>query len=167
MAFFDCLVYSRFTMNAEAVIQSLRRDIALQVSRVARRSGDTQLVAAERLGIPQPTLSKIINGRVSDLSVEFLLRIALRAGLAMTLQTGRDAAEAGAFVSGLTRGSTQAPGSRLAQEARQSLMESARHFTPAQRLEAFVEHNELLGAVHQAGRAAEQRRLAGLPRSIP
>ena len=154
-------------MNTEAMIQSLRGDIALQVSRVARRSGDTQLVAARRLGIPQPTLSKIINGRVSDLSIEFLLRIALRAGLAMTLQTGRDPEEAGAFVSGLTRGSTQAPSSRLAQEARRSLMEAGRRFTPTERLEAFVEHNELLAAVHQAGRAAEQRRVAGLPRSIP
>jgi predicted XRE-type DNA-binding protein len=152
-------------MNIEAMIQSLRRDIALQVSRVARRSGDTQLVAARRLGIPQPTLSKIINGRVSDLSIEFLLRIALRAGLAVTLQTGRDADEAGAFVSGLARANAPAQGSRLAQEARRSLMESGRRFTAAERLEAFVEHNELLGAVHQAGRAAEQRRVAGLPGS--
>ena len=147
------------------MIQSLRRDIALQVSRVVRRSADTQLVAAQRLGIPQPTLSKIINGRVSDLSVEFLLRLALRAGLAMTLQTGRDAEEAGAFVSGLARSNAQGTASGLAQEARQSLLESARRFTPAERLEAFVEHNELLGALHQAGRAAEQRRLAALPGS--
>ncbi len=167
VAFSSFPIYSRFAMSAEAMIQSLRRDIALQVARVVRRSGDTQLVAAGRLGIPQPTLSKIINGRVSDLSVEFLLRLALRAGLAMTLQTGRDAEEAGAFVSGLTRGSTQAPGSRLAQEARRSLMEAGQRFTPTERLEAFVEHNELLGAIHQAGRAAEQRRLAGLPRSTP
>lgn len=154
-------------MNAEAMIQALRRDIALQVSRVARRSGDTQLVAARRLGIPQPTLSKIINGRVSDLSIEFLLRLALRAGLAMTLQTGRDAEESGAFVSGLTRASAQAPGSRLAQEARRSLVESGRRLTAAESLEAFVEHNELLSTLHQAGRAAEQQRVHGLPGSIP
>ena len=80
----------------EATIQSLRRDLALQLSRVARRLGDTQVVAARRLSLPQPTLSKIINGRVSDLSIEFLLRVAVRAGLPVTLQTGRDAAEAGA-----------------------------------------------------------------------
>lgn len=144
------------------MILSLRRDIALQVSRVVQRSGDTQSLAARWLGIPQPTLSKIINGRVSDLSVEFLLRVALRAGLAMTLQTGRHAEEAGAFVSGLARANAQAPGSRLAQDARRSLMESGRRFSPAERLEAFVEHNELLAAIHQAGHAAEQRRVAGL-----
>lgn len=153
-------------MDAETLIQSLRRDIALQVSRVARRPGETQSVAARRLSIPQPTLSKIINGRVSDLSIEFLLRIALRAGLAITLQTGRDAEEAGAFVSGLARAADQASGSRLAQEARRSLMESSRRFTPAERLEAFLEHNELLGAIHQAGRAVQQRGVAGRAKSI-
>jgi transcriptional regulator with XRE-family HTH domain len=152
-------------MNGEAMIQSLRRDIALHVSRVARRLGDTQLIAAQRLGIPQPTLSKITNGRVSDLSIEFLLRIAARAGLVMTLQTGREAHEAGAFISGLARRNAQSSSSRLAQEARRSLVESGRRLTPEERLEAFVEHNELLGEVHQAGRAAEQRRVAGLPRS--
>ena len=146
----------------EATILSLRRDIALQVSRVARRLGDTQVAAARRLGVPQPTLSKIINGRVSDLSIEFLLRVAVRAGLPITLQTGRDAEEAGAFVSGLARGA-RAPGSKLAKEARESLLESERRLTPGERLEAFLEHNQLLGALHQAGRAAEQRRVHGAP----
>lgn len=147
----------------EATIQSLRRDIALQVSRVARRVGDTQVAAARRLGVPQPTLSKIINGRVSDLSIEFLLRVAVRAGLPITLQTGRDAEEAGAFVSGIGRGSTRAAGSKLAKEARASLVESGRRLTPGERLEAFLEHNQLLGALHQAGRAAEERRVHGTP----
>jgi predicted XRE-type DNA-binding protein len=147
----------------EATIQALRHDIALQVSRAVRRLDETQVAAARRLGLPQPTLSKIINGRVSDLSIEFLLRVAVRAGLPITLQTGRDAKEAGAFVSGLARGSTRAPGSRLAREARESLGESGRRLTLSERLEAFLEHNQLLGALHQAGRAAEQRRGCGAP----
>jgi predicted XRE-type DNA-binding protein len=165
MSFLAILGYSIFTMNAEAMILSLRRDIALQVARIAHRLGDTQTVTAQLLRIPQPTLSKIINGRVSDLSIEFLLRVAVRAGLAITLQTGRDAEEAGAFVSGLARGNTPAPDSRLAQAARQSLMETERSLTPAERLEAFVEHSELLSAVHQAGLVAEQRRAARRPES--
>lgn len=147
----------------EATIQALRRDLALQVSRVARRLGATQVAAARRLGVPQPTLSKIINGRVTDLSIEFLIRVAVRAGLPITLQTGRDAEEAGAFVSSLARGSTHAPGSKLAREARESLVESERRLTPGERLEAFLEHNQLLGAFHQAARAAEERRAPGAP----
>ena len=145
----------------EATIQALRRDIALQVSRFALRLADTQVAAARRLGIPQPTLSKISNGRVSELSIEFLLRVAVRAGLPITIQTGRDAKEAGAFVSGLARGSARARGSKLAQEARESLGASERRLTPGERLEAFLEHNQLLGAFHRAGRAAEQRRVNG------
>jgi transcriptional regulator with XRE-family HTH domain len=147
----------------EATIQSLRRDIALQVSKIARRSGDTQIALARRLGIPQPTLSKIINGRVHDLSIELLLRVAIRAGLALTLQTGRDAAEAGAFVSGLVRGSIRENGSRLAKEARKSLQSSANHLTPAEHLEAYLQHNQLLAMLHQAGRAAEQKRVLKPP----
>ncbi len=147
----------------EATIQALRRDLALQLSRVARRLGATQVAAARRLGVPQPTLSKIINGRVSDLSIEFLLRVAVRAGLPITLQTGRDAEEAGAFVSGVARGSTHAPGSKLARDARESLLESERRLMPGERLEAFLEHNQLLGALHQAARAAEERRVHGAP----
>lgn len=147
----------------DAMIQSLRRDLALQVSRIARRPGDTQVSASRRLGIPQPTLSKIINGRVSDLSIEFLLRVAVRAGVAITLQTGRDAEEAGAFVSGLARGSIHAPGSKLARDARDSLAESERRLAPSERLEAFLEHNQLLGTLQQEARAAEERRAYGVP----
>ena len=149
--------------SEEATIQSLRRDLALQLSRIARRSGDTQMVAARRLGVPQPTLSKIINGRVSDLSIEFLLRVAVRAGLPITLQTGRDAAEAGAFVSGLARSGAHASESKLANEARESLLESERRLTPGERLEAFLEHNQLLGELHHAAHAAGQRRIHRTP----
>jgi predicted XRE-type DNA-binding protein len=147
----------------EATIQSLRRDVALQVSKIARRSGDTQVLVARRLGIPQPTLSKINNGRVDDLSIELLLRVAIRAGLVLTLQTGRDANEAGAFISGLARGSIRATGSRLAKEATKSLVASQKHLTPIERLEAFLQHNQLIASLHQAGRAAEQKRVPQPP----
>jgi predicted XRE-type DNA-binding protein len=144
---------------AEATIQSLRQDIALQVRKIARRPADTQVAAARRLGIPQPTLSKIINGRVHDLSIELLLRVAIRAGLVLTLQTGRHAEEAGAFISGLIGESDRANGSKLANKARKSLVASGRHLTSSERLEAFLEHNQLLAEFHQAGRSAEQKRV--------
>jgi predicted XRE-type DNA-binding protein len=150
--------------SEEATIQSLRRDLALQVSRVARRLGETQVAAARRLRIPQPTLSKINNGRVSDLSIEFLLRVAVRAGIPLTLQTGRDAAEAGAFAWGLARGSSHAQGSKLATEARALRVESERSLTPGERLEAFLQHNQLVGALHRAALAAEERRIPEAPR---
>jgi predicted XRE-type DNA-binding protein len=147
----------------EATIQSLRRDIALQISRLAERLGGTQMAAAKQLGLPQPTLSKITNGRVAEFSIEFLIRIAVRAGLPLTLQTGRVPEEAGAFISRPARES-RASRSKLADKARESLIDSERRLTPTQRLEAFLEHNQLLGALYQAGRAAERTRMRTAPR---
>ncbi len=140
-----------------ATIQALRSDVALQVARWIRRRGLNQLAAAKLLDVPQPTLSKIVNGRVSDLSLELLIRIAVRAGLPVVLQTGQVPEEAGAYVS-----SQQAPASgtsRLAERSRDSLIESTRRLTPEQRLDAFLEHSQLVSALHEAGRSAEAARV--------
>ena len=141
-----------------AGIQRLRSDVALQLARYAHRLGVTQSVAAKRLGLPQPTLSKIVNGRVSDLSLELLIRVAVRAGLALTLQTGLVPQEAGAFSSRARSRSSVASQSKLADAARQSLIESESGLTPTQRLEAFLEHSQLMCALHEAGSAAEAQR---------
>lgn len=143
----------------EATIHSLRRDLALQVSRAVRRLGATQVVAAQQLGVPQPTLSKLINGRVDNLSIELLIRIAVRAGLSLTLHTGDAAEEAGVFLSIPNRYPIPEIGkSQLADEARHSLGVSVRRLTPSQRLDAFLEHNQLLAELHRAGRVAEKLR---------
>jgi predicted XRE-type DNA-binding protein len=145
------------------VVQALRSDVALQLARFVQRLGVTQLVAAKRLGLPQPTLSKILNGRVSDLSLELLIRAAARAGLPMTLHTGRVPQEAGAFISAAHSHSSRASRSRLEEEARESLDRSANRLTPTERLQAFLEHNQLLGSLQQAGRTAEAQRGRGGP----
>jgi len=138
-------------------IQRLRSDVALQLARYTRRIGVTQIAAAKQLGLPQPTLSKIINGRVSDVSLELLIRVAIRAGLPLTLQTGLAPQEAGAFSSS-TR-SSRASQSKLGDAARQSLIQSeSSRLTPSQRLEAFLEHSQLVCALHEAGRVAEAQR---------
>jgi predicted XRE-type DNA-binding protein len=140
-------------------IQVLRSDVALQIARCLSGRGFSQLAAAKRLGVPQPTLSKIMNGRVTDLSLELLLRIAVRLGLPLVLQTGQVPAEAGAYLSlGFGPGLGKS-GSKLADGARDSLHESLRRLTPEQRLDAFLEHNQLVSELHEAGRAAEKARL--------
>jgi predicted XRE-type DNA-binding protein len=143
----------------EGTVQALRSDVALQLSRYAHGLGVTQVAAAKQLGLPQPTLSKIANGRVSDVSLELLIRVAVRAGVPITLQTGRAPQEAGAFVSGIHSRSSQGIRSRLADAARETLMQSEASLTASQRLEAFLEHNQLMGALHLAGRAAEARQV--------
>ena len=142
-----------------ATVWALRRDVAHQIARRVKHWDSTQLAAARRLGIPQPTLSKVVNGRVADLSLELLIRIAVRAGLPMTLQTGQIPEEAGAFVSRNSIRGARAHASALAAEARDSLARSGRNLTPAQRLEAFLEHNQLVGELHAAGRRAEAERV--------
>jgi transcriptional regulator with XRE-family HTH domain len=121
--------------------------------------GVTQIAAAKQLGVPQPTLSKVINGRVSDLSLELLIRVAVRAGLPITLQTGLVPQEAGAFSSPTRSPSSRASQHKLGDFARQSLIQSeSSRLTPSQRLEAFLEHCQLVCALHEAGRVAEAQR---------
>lgn len=141
-----------------ATVQALRLDVAHQIARRAMRAGVSQLVAAKELNIPQPTLSKIVNGRVSGLSLELLIRIAVRAGLPMTLLTGRAPQEAGAFAARTAPPVGRTHFSPSSEGARKVLTDSERHLTPEQRLEAFLEHNQLMGELQAAGRKAESDR---------
>lgn len=142
-----------------ATIQMLRGDVALQIARYARRLGVNQMAAAKRLGVPQPTLSKIVNGHVSDISLELLIRLAVRAGLPLSLQTGHVPQEAGAFIYISHARSSRTSRSRLSNEVRAALIRSQNLLTPSQRLEAFLEHSQHLAALKQAGYAAESQRV--------
>ena len=135
-----------------STIQALRGDVALQISRFLARQQLSQAAAAKLLRIPQPTISKIVNGRVAELSLELLIRIAVRAGLQLVLQTGAAPEEAGAFLSGAVPNARQGTGSKLADNARDALLATARDMTAEQRLQAHVKHSELLTSLHRAGR---------------
>ncbi|HKQ12326.1 MAG TPA: XRE family transcriptional regulator [Steroidobacteraceae bacterium] len=135
-----------------STIQALRGDVALQISRFLARQQLSQAAAAKQLRIPQPTISKIVNGRVAELSLELLIRIAVRAGLQLVLQTGAVPEEAGAFLSGAVSNARQGTPSKLADDAREALLTTARDMTAEQRLQAHVKHSELLTSLHRAGR---------------
>lgn len=140
-------------------VHALRNDVALQIARHVERLGISQLAAAKQLDVPQPTLSKIANGHTFDLSLELLLRIAVRAGLRITLQTGLIPQEAGAFLSADRPSSARAVPSKIAARTHASLKASLRDLTPAQRLEVFIEHNQLAHELRETGRAAHAPRL--------
>lgn len=135
-----------------ATVQALRADVALQIARFVERQHSSQAVVAKSLRIPQPTLSKIVNGRVSDLSLELLLRIAVRAGLHLVLQIGAVPEEAGAFVSDPVPAARAGTRSKLADDARDAALATARQMTPEQRLNAHVKHSELVSSLQRAGR---------------
>jgi predicted XRE-type DNA-binding protein len=135
-----------------ATVQALRADLALQISRCLTRRELTQVEGARLFDIPQPTLSKIVNGRVADLSLELLIRIAVRAGLPIVMQIGNVPEEAGAYLSGKVAAASPAPPkSKLAQSARDALIDAARKLTPEQRLNAMLEHTQLVSELHAAG----------------
>jgi predicted XRE-type DNA-binding protein len=136
-------------------IQALRGDVALQISRFLAGQGLSQAAAAKLLRIPQPTLSKIANGRVSELSLELLIRIAVRAGLHLVLQTGAVPEEAGAFVSSGVPSARQGARSKLAANAQDALTATARNMTPEQRLHAHLKHSELVTSLQRAGRRSQ------------
>jgi predicted XRE-type DNA-binding protein len=141
------------TSRDQAVIHALRSDLAHQIARHVRRNAQTQSAAAKQLAIPQPTLSRIMRGQVEALSLELLLRVAVRAGLPVVLQTGKDPTEAGAYVSGITASRHERPRSLLAEEARMAVNDRDRALTPGQRLEAQLRHSELITELHRAGSA--------------
>jgi predicted XRE-type DNA-binding protein len=124
-------------------VHALRLDLALQIARYVKNTGRSQVDVARSLGIPQPTLSKLVHGRVADLSLELMIRIATRANLQLVLLTGKDPAEAGVFISG-TAFAGRAQRSRLADRAREELSASAQRLSPEQRLDAQLRHSELL-----------------------
>jgi len=136
-------------------VHALRSDVALQIARYTERLGISQMAAAKQLDLPQPTLSKIVNGRTSDLSLELLLRIAVRAGLRITLQTGLIPQEAGAYVATGQPSSDRTFPSKIAVRTHVSLNKSLRELTPEQRVEAFLEHNQLVSELRETGRAAQ------------
>lgn len=151
--------------RGHATIRALREDVAALLARHVTRLGISQTAAARQLAIPQPTLSKIVHGRVRDLSLELLLRIAVRAGVTVSVLTGREPSEAGAFASSTRSARGRARNSVVANQAREALLESERRLSPAERLNAFIEQSELLCELREAGRAAERRRLATAARA--
>jgi len=150
------------TRADQATIQALRGDLALQIARHVGRDGASQAATAMRLGIPQPTLSKIMRGQVDAISLELMLRIAMRAGLSVVLQTGVEPAEAGVYATGVASSGPARITSRIADEARRDTSENSRSLTPEMRLATHLKHNELVAALRRAGtKAAGPTRRSG------
>lgn len=138
------------TSADQSAVKALRADLALQIARHVARTGQTQVAMAKRLAIPQPTMSKVMRGQVEAVSLELLLRIAVRAGLSVVLQTGRDPAEAGVYVSGSAPARSARAKSRLGEKARREVNEGARALSPEKRLEAHLQHSRLVSELSRA-----------------
>lgn len=73
----------------EAAALHIRSQLAAALEYHIERKGWGQTEAACALKVPQPTVSKIVNGNIEKLSIEFLIKLTVRAGLPVSLNGGR------------------------------------------------------------------------------
>ena len=66
--------------DEESVALAMRVDLAVEIEKFIRRKKLTQMKAAEYFDVPQPKISKIVGGKVSGFSLEYLVKMATKAG---------------------------------------------------------------------------------------
>lgn len=64
----------------ESVALAMRVDLAVEIEKFIKRKKLTQTKAAEYFDVPQPKISKILGGKVSGFSIEYLVKMATKAG---------------------------------------------------------------------------------------
>jgi predicted XRE-type DNA-binding protein len=74
--------------KAEAAALQARVTLAVEIERYIEKNGLTQVKAAAAFGVPQPTISKIVRGDLSRLSLEYLLKMLARVGVTVQLVAG-------------------------------------------------------------------------------
>ena len=71
----------------EAAVMLLRCELAEALRKWIDREGITQSQAAERLGVAQPRISEIARNKVDKLSLDYLVGLCARAGVAVKVRT--------------------------------------------------------------------------------
>ncbi len=69
----------------EAATMTMRSNVMIAVKDEVGRWNTTQANAARRLGITQPRLNDLLNGKINKFSLDALLTLATRAGLKVKL----------------------------------------------------------------------------------
>jgi predicted XRE-type DNA-binding protein len=70
---------------AEAVAWQARVTLAVEIERYIAKHKLTQSKAAVAFGVPQPTISKIVRGNLSKLSLEYLIRMLAQVGIGVSI----------------------------------------------------------------------------------
>lgn len=71
----------------EAAVMLLRCELAEALRKWIDREGITQAEAAERLGVAQPRISEISRNKVDKLSLDYLVGLCAKAGVAVKVRT--------------------------------------------------------------------------------
>lgn len=69
----------------------LRSSLMLALKQWIRREGLTQTQAANALGVTQPRISNLINGRIDAFALDILVKMAAAAGLHVSMKVKRAA----------------------------------------------------------------------------
>ena len=78
--------FAEYMAPDDAEVMYFRVHTMGQLEVLIRYHGWTQMEAAARLGVPQPRISDLLHGRRENFSVELLMRMAARAGIAVRLR---------------------------------------------------------------------------------
>jgi predicted XRE-type DNA-binding protein len=71
--------------TAEAAAWQARVTLAVEIERYIAKHRLTQSKAAVAFGVPQPTISKIVRGDLSKLSLEYLIRMLAQVGIGVSI----------------------------------------------------------------------------------
>lgn len=71
----------------EAAVMLLRCELAEALRKWIDREEITQAQAAERLGVAQPRISEIVRNKVDKLSLDYLVGLCAKAGVAVKVKT--------------------------------------------------------------------------------
>jgi predicted XRE-type DNA-binding protein len=71
----------------EAAVMLLRSELAEALRKWIDRHGLTQAEAAHRLGVTQPRISEIARNKVDKLSLDYLVGLCAKAGVAVKVKT--------------------------------------------------------------------------------
>ncbi len=64
----------------ESIALAMRVDLAIEIEKFIRQKKLTQSKAAEFFDVPQPKISKIVGGKLSGFSIDYLVKMAAKAG---------------------------------------------------------------------------------------
>jgi predicted XRE-type DNA-binding protein len=75
--------------RAEAASMKARAELMLAIRDAVAAWKVTQAAAAKRLGLTQPRMNDLLRGRISKFSLDALIDVATRAGLAVRVEVER------------------------------------------------------------------------------
>jgi len=70
----------------DAANMTMRSNVMIVIKETVRRWNTTQAQAARRLGITQPRLNDLLQGKISKFSLDTLMTLATRAGLKVKIE---------------------------------------------------------------------------------